>query len=76
MELKKYKIIIKGMMCTNCENYVKSIFETKTKSKVYDINHKKNYLIIESLETDFDENYIKQIIELEGYEYCGYEILV
>ena len=62
----KKTVYITGMMCMHCEARVKKILEGTDGILSADVSHKQGVAII-TLSKDLSDEFIKEIIEADGY---------
>ena len=64
------KIIIKGMSCSHCVNHVRQALSELKDSQKVEVNLEQKYAIVE---TDSNDEEIKEKIEDQGYDVISIE---
>lgn len=66
----KKKILIEGMSCNHCVGHVKEALEALEGVSAIEVSLEGNYA---SVETDVEDDILKEAIEEEGYDVIGIE---
>lgn len=66
----KKKILIEGMKCNNCVGHVRTALQEMDGVSLIEVNLGEKYALVE---TEVDNEALKEVIEDEGYDVVGIE---
>jgi len=70
MELIKYTLSVRGMMCGMCETHINDVIRKNFEIKKVKANRHKKIVEIYAL-SPLDEDKLKEVLDATGYPYLG-----